>query len=127
MAQFLTDEWFQQVATLTEQAGELNLPANLANLAINFIISEQNQQVELNLSGALLSKGLSERAKTTLRLEQNLFRTIFLEFDTASAMTAFMMGKIKIEGDMMQLMALQSAKPSTEQKALYKQILQMTG
>lgn len=126
MAQFLTDEWFQQVATLTEQAGELNLPANLSNLAINFIVSEQNQQVELNLSGALLSKGLSETAKTTLRLEQNLFRKIFLEFDTASAMTAFMMGKIKIEGDMMQLMALQSAKPSTEQKALYKQILQMT-
>lgn len=126
MAQFLTDEWFQQVATLTEQAGELNLPVNLANLTVNFVVNQQGEQRLLHLQGASLVQGLLDNAKTTLHLDEHLLRKIFLEFDTASAMTAFMMGKIKIEGDMMQLMALQSAKPSAEQKALYKQILQMT-
>jgi len=41
-------------------------------------------------------------------------------------MQAFMTGKIKVQGDMSQLMALQTARPSQEQKTLYKEILQHT-
>ena len=43
-----------------------------------------------------------------------------------TALEAFMTGKIFIEGDMSKVMALQSARPSQEQKALYKQIKEMT-
>ena len=41
-------------------------------------------------------------------------------------MGAFMSGKIRVEGDMSQLMALQTARPSDEQKALFKDIKSMT-
>lgn len=43
-----------------------------------------------------------------------------------AAMQAFMTGKIKVQGDMSQLMTLQTAKPSQEQKALFKEILAHT-
>ena len=126
MAKFLTDEWFAQVANLTEQAGELNLPVSFANLTVNLLVKQNQQVKELNLQGATLSQGLAEHAKTTLSLDEDLLRKLILEFDTKTAMTAVMFGKIKIQGDMMQLMALQSAKPSAEHKALYRQILAMT-
>ena len=42
------------------------------------------------------------------------------------AMNAFMSGKIRIDGDMGQVMALQTAKPSAEQKDLFKKIYAMT-
>ena len=59
-------------------------------------------------------------------MDAETLRKVFLEFDLTAAMQAFMTGKIKVQGDMSQLMALQTAKPSTEQKSLYKQILQQT-
>ena len=42
------------------------------------------------------------------------------------AMNAFMSGKIRIDGDMGQVMSLQTAKPSPEQKDLFKKIYAMT-
>ncbi len=41
-------------------------------------------------------------------------------------MQGFMSGQIRVEGDMSKLMAMQSARPSEEQKALIKQILAIT-
>jgi len=77
MPAFLTDDWFSTVDTLTAQAGDLDLPPALANLAITLVVAD-------------------------------------------------MTGKIKVQGDMSQLMALQTAKPSQEQKDLFKKVLENT-
>ncbi len=53
-------------------------------------------------------------------MDAETLRKVFLEFDMAAAMQAFMTGKIKVQGDMSQLMALQTAKPSQEQKICSK-------
>lgn len=42
------------------------------------------------------------------------------------AMEAFMAGKIRVDGDMGQLMSIQTASPSPEQKQLLKNILAIT-
>ena len=55
-------------------------------------------------------------------MDAETLRKVFLEFDMAAAMQAFMTGKIKVQGDMSQLMALQTAKPSQEQKICSKSI-----
>ena len=55
-------------------------------------------------------------------MDAETLRKVFLEFDMAAAMQAFMTGKIKVQGDMSQLMALQTAKPSQEQKICLKSI-----
>lgn len=127
MPAFLTEEWFSTVEQLTAQAGDLNLPPALANLTINLIVSDSaTESTELSLAGGKIQKGLADSAKTTLRMDAETLRKVFLEFDMTAAMQAFMTGKIKVEGDMLQLMALQTAKPSAEQKALYKEVLQQT-
>lgn len=127
MPAFLTDDWFATVEQLTADAGELNLPPALANLAINLVVTNTDgSNTELALEGGKIQKGLSEHAKTTLNMDAETLRKVFLEFDMAAAMQAFMTGKIKVQGDMSQLMALQTAQPSKEQKTLFKTILEHT-
>ncbi|MFD1438412.1 SCP2 sterol-binding domain-containing protein [Acinetobacter terrae] len=126
MPTFLTDDWFSNVENLTAQAGDLNLPPALANLAINLVVTDSQGNTELSLDGGAIKKGLSPNAKTTLNMDGETLRKVFLEFDMAAAMQAFMTGKIKVQGDMSQLMALQTAKPSQEQKDLFKKVLEQT-
>lgn len=124
MPAFLTDDWFTTVEQLTAAAGDLNLPPALANLAINLVVTDASGNIELSLDGGKIVKGTSPNAKTTLNMDAETLRKVFLEFDMAAAMQAFMTGKIKVQGDMSQLMALQTAKPSQEQKNLFKSILE---
>ena len=126
MAAFLTDDWFATVDKLTAAAGDLNLPPALANLAINLVVSDAAGNSDLSLDAGKIQKGLSSNAKTTLNMDGETLRKVFLEFDMAAAMQAFMTGKIKVQGDMSQLMALQTAKPSQEQKNLFKKVLENT-
>lgn len=126
MPAFLSDDWFSTVETLTAQAGSLNLPPALADLAINLVVTNDSGNTELSLDGGSIKKGLSPNAKTTLNMDGETLRKVFLEFDMSAAMQAFMTGKIKVQGDMSQLMALQTAKPSQEQKTLFKKILEQT-
>ncbi len=127
MTTFLSNEWFTIVEQLTAQAGNLNLPPTLANLAINLIVTDPVEgNNEVSLDGGVIKRGLSENAKTTLTMDTETLRKVFLEFNVSAAMQAFMTGKIKVQGDMSQLMALQTAKPSDEQKSLFKQILAIT-
>ena len=63
MPAFLTDDWFSTVETLTAQAGDLNLPPALANLAINLVVTDTSGNTELALGGGRILKGLSSNAK----------------------------------------------------------------
>lgn len=122
MAVFLTDAWFVQAEQFGSEAGELNLPPALANMVINLKVADEAQDIEANFADGLLHKGLNDKATTTLLLDRNLLQSIITDFDMNEVMGAFMGGKIRVEGDMSQLMALQTARPSTEQKELFKRI-----
>ncbi|CAM3580481.1 MULTISPECIES: hypothetical protein [Psychrobacter] len=126
MAVFLTDAWFDDVEKLGSEAGELNLPPALANMIINLKVSDTDKDIEANFADGLLHRGLNDNATTTLLLDRSILQSIITDFDTNEIMGAFMGGKIRVEGDMSQLMAVQTARPSAEQKELYKRIKSMT-
>ena len=127
MPAFLSNEWFDKVDSLTAEAGDFNLSPALAGMALNMTVTETGKEdVNLSLDGGKIQKGLSSNAKTTLTMDEETLRKVFLEFDMAAAMQAFMTGKIKVQGDMSQLMALQTARPSDEQKALFQRVLDMS-
>ena len=127
MPAFLSNEWYDKVDSLTAEAGDLNLPPALAGMALNMTVTEAGKEdVNLSLDAGKIQKGLSSNAKTTLTMDEETLRKVFLEFDMAAAMQAFMTGKIKVQGDMSQLMALQTARPSAEQKALFQRVLDMS-
>ena len=124
MTAFLSDAWFDKVAELTAAAGDLNTPATLANIIMNITVTGTEQgNVDLAINGGKLEKGHNAVASTTLTMPGDVLRKVFLEFDMNAAMQAFMSGQIKAAGDMTKLMALQTARPSSEQKALFQQVL----
>ncbi len=127
MAAFLSQEWFAKVDQLTAAAGDLNVPASLANLVLNVTVTGAPEgSVDMALNGGKFERGHNASAGTKLILPADLLRKIFLEGDAAAGMQGFMSGQIKVEGDMSKLMAMQSARPSEQQKALFKQILALT-
>ena len=126
MAVFLTDEWFEQVEKMGQEAGELNLPPALANMVVNLKVTDTEQDIEASFADGLLHRGLNEKATTTLLLDRSLLQSIITNFATNEIMGAFMASKIRVKGDMSQLMAVQTARPSAEQKELYSNIKSMT-
>ena len=126
MLDFLSDAWFEHVEQLGQEAGELNLPPALADMVINLKVADSEQDIEANFANGYLHRGLNDSATTTLLLDRELLQSIITNFDMNEVMGAFMGGKIRVEGDMSQLMALQTARPSTEQKELFKKIRAQT-
>lgn len=126
MAVFLTDEWFAKAEQIAKDTGELNLSPALADMNINLKVTDDQGDVEANYSQGYLHKGFNDNATTTLILDRDTLQSLISGFDVNEVMGAFMSGKIRVEGDMSQLMALQTAKPSSEQKQLFKQVYAMT-
>ncbi|WLF83229.1 SCP2 sterol-binding domain-containing protein [Moraxella sp. ZY210820] len=126
MAQFLSQDWFNQVAELTTQAGDLNISNDIKALKINLITNGSQGITELSLADGQIVQGLHPNATTTLNLSEELLRKIFFERDMTAAMMGFMMGKIKIQGDMSQLSVLQHMQISPQHKELFKKILEIS-
>lgn len=127
MAAFLSPEWFSKVSELTAAAGDLNVPAGLANLVLNVTVNDApGGKVELAINGGKFEQGHNASAPTKLILSADLLRRIFLEGDASAGMQGFMTGQLKVEGDMSKIMAMQSARPSEQMKALFKQVLEAT-
>lgn len=126
MAKFLSQDWFNQVNDLTAQAGDLNLPPAIKNLSINLNVTDNNETIGASFYDGVIHQGIKDGALTTLNLDTNTLKKVFLERDMNYAMEAFMAGKIRVDGDMGQLMSIQTASPSPEQKQLLKNILAIT-
>lgn len=125
MAVFLSNAWFDEVAKLNAQHDELNLPPTLATLIINFDVSGETNTL-LHLKDGKIHAGHHADAISQVQIDQDALNAIISTKDMNLAIEAFMTGKIRIHGDMNAIMSLQSAKPSQEQKQLYKDILAMT-
>lgn len=122
---FLSDTWFIKVAELNATAGDLHLPPNLAKLIINVSITG-GTPINLHLKDGFLTKGHDSAAVSTISIDDDTLSKIITNNDVNTALEAFMAGKIRIDGGISQVMALQTTKPSQEQKDLYKRILEAT-
>jgi len=124
--EFLSDVWFAKVAELRAEAGDVEIPASLADLAININVTTDAGEKQLALVGGMIEEGHADGAPTTMSLPADLAQKILIEGDQAAGMQGFMSGQIRIEGDMSKLMTLQTAQPSADQAALLKKIQEIT-
>ncbi len=127
MAVFLSNEWFAEVEKLTQLSGNLEVPASLASIILNISVSGTAQgQVDMCLNGGRFEQGHNSQGSTKMSLPVDLARRIFVEDDKSAGMQGFMSGQIRVEGDMSKLMAMQSARPSEQQKKLLAEIRAIT-
>jgi putative sterol carrier protein len=117
---FLSDEWMAEARTIRERyAGQTAKVTQV--LKINQVVTGApfgdgtvESYVDTSSGDVVMELGHLEDADVTVTTDYDTAKAIFVEQDAAAGMQAFMSGKITVQGDMMKLMAMQTAMPTDE-------------
>ncbi|NNN20632.1 MAG: SCP-2 sterol transfer family protein [Acidimicrobiales bacterium] len=114
---FLSSEWIDAAKALRDEAGSEAsvMPGSVKmNLVITEVpFGEGNIDAHMDTSGGQMEMDLGhmEDAELKVTLDYPTAKAILIEGNPQAGMQAFMAGKIKVEGDMAKLMAMQTATP----------------
>jgi len=111
---FLTEEWVAEAKAIRERhAGEAAPPAH--TMKMNQVITdvpfgEGTVQSHIDSTGGEMRMDLGhlDDPDLTVTLDYETAKAILVDGNPQAGMQAFMAGKIKVDGDMTKLMALQS-------------------
>ena len=119
MSKFLSGEWLDQAKAIrAEYQGQGGAPPH--QMRMNLVITDVPAEVSDapidahmdTTSGEIdMDLGHIENPDLTVTLEYDTAKAILVEGNPQAGMQAFMAGKIKVQGDMTKLMAMQSATP----------------
>jgi putative sterol carrier protein len=124
--EFLSDDWIAAVEALRDEAPE---PAAVVkDVVINIVVNDTPYgEREMHFAEGRLEQGLADGAPTTMTMPYGIAEKLFIAQDQQAVTQAFMGGQIKVTGDMMVLMKLQTAPPPTpEQEAFQAKIRELT-
>jgi hypothetical protein len=118
--QFLSDEWMAAAHEIRARHHD-EVPPVTTLIRINQIITdvpfgdgEVHSYIDTSSGALVMELGELETPDATVTTDYATAKALFVDGDQAVAMQAFMSGKIKVQGDMMKMMALQTAVPSNE-------------
>jgi putative sterol carrier protein len=111
---FLTEDWVTAVKAVREEfEGKVAPPAH--KVRMNLVITdvphgEGTVNAHMDSSGdeMVMELGHLDDPELTVTLPFDVAKGIFIEGNPQAGMQAFMAGKIKVQGDMTKLMAMQS-------------------
>jgi hypothetical protein len=129
---FLSDEWMEAAKAIREEyAGQSAAPAH--SVKMNQIITEVpfgEGTIEAHLdtsSGEMdMDTGHIDGADLTVTLDYATAKAILVDGNPQAGMQAFMAGKIKVQGDMTKMMAMQSGTPDPNQAEIAEKIKAIT-
>ncbi len=117
---FLSDGWIDAAREIRTRY-EDQLPAVTQTIRINQVITEVpfgdgtvKAYIDTSSGSLVLELGELDDPDAVLMTDYGTARAMLVDRNPAIAMQSFMAGKIKIQGDMMKLMALQTAIPTNE-------------
>ena len=117
---FLSDEWMAAAKAVREkyadQAAKVTTIIKMNQVITDVPFGEGTLNVFLDTSSGdvVMDLGALDAPDLTVTTDYDTARKIFVDQDQAAGMQAFMAGKIKVQGDMMKMMALQTAMPNDE-------------
>ena len=112
---FLSDEWLSSVFALQAEYRD-KVPAPIVKMRLNQEVTGApfgeggvvKLHVDTTSRQTVLGKGHLETPDTTVSLDYDTAKALMVNQDQQAVMQAFMQGKIKVQGDMTKLMAMQS-------------------
>jgi SCP-2 sterol transfer family len=117
---FLSDEWMEAAREIRERHAD-EVPEITTVIRINQIVNdvpfgdgEVRSYLDTSSGAMIMELGELDEADATITTDYATAKALFVDQDQAVVMQAFMAGKITVQGDMMKLMAMQTAIPSTE-------------
>lgn len=117
---FLSPEWIEAAkavrAKYADEAAKVSTIIRLNGVVTETPFGKEPLSVQLDTSSGIvhLDLGLLDNPDLTITTDYDTARKIFVEQDQAAGMQAFMSGKIKVQGDMMKMMAMQTAMPNDD-------------
>lgn len=115
--QFLTDAWMDEVRTIrAEYDGHefviaQTLRVNLVVSDVPFADGEVRAHVDTANGGLVIDTGHLDQVDLKVSLGYDVARALLVEGNPQAGLQAFMSGKIKVDGDISKLMALQGTTP----------------
>lgn len=116
---FLSDEWIVEARAIREDLRRAQGPvvspvrANLVVIDVPFGSGTIDAHLDTSTGSVELETGHLEAPDATITLEYPTARAMFVEGDAQVLMQAFMGGRIRIDGDLAKLLALQTALPQS--------------
>jgi len=117
---FLSDEWMTEARAIRERYAGQTPPVTTV-LKINQVVTDApfgdgtvHSHLDTSSGEMVMELGHLDDADVTVTTDYATAKTIFVDQDPAAGMQAFLAGKITVQGDMMKLMAMQTAVPSSE-------------
>ncbi len=117
---FLSPHWMDAARAIREkyrdQTPKVTMVVRFNQIVTNVPFGEGVVHSHLDTSSGelVMDLGHLDKVDATLTTDYATARAIFVDQDPQKAMEAFLMGKVKVDGDMLKLMAMQTAIPQTE-------------
>src|SRR5437870_644719 len=128
---FLSDEWLAEVRKLGEEHQGGGGVAHAVKM--NQIITDVpfgdgtiNAHMDTSSGEMQMDMGHVDNPDVTVTLDYETAKAIFVEGNPQAGMQAFMAGKVKVQGDMTKLMAMQTATPNPDAQAFAEKVKEMT-
>jgi putative sterol carrier protein len=133
---FLSPEWMSAAREIRHKYADQATKV-ATSIRMNQVITDVPAEVEssgtiktymdTSSGDVVMELGELDGADLTVTTDYDTARKLFVEQDQAAGMQAFMAGKIKVQGDMMKMMAMQTAMPQDEvAKTIAKEIKDIT-
>jgi hypothetical protein len=117
---FLSDEWMDAAHAIREKY-EAEVPPVAASMRINQVVTDVpfgdgtvTSYLDTSSGKVVMDLGELDSPDATVTTDYVTAKALFVDQDPAAGMQAFMAGKIKVQGDMMKLMAMQTSMPNDE-------------
>ena len=129
---FLSEEWIVAAEQIRERyAGKATTspPPVRMNIVITDVpFGDGSMDAHIDSTGGEMSLDLGhvEDPELTVTVDYSTAKSIFIEQDQQAAMQAFMGGKIKVQGDMTKMLAMQMAPIDPAQAEMAAEIAEIT-
>jgi putative sterol carrier protein len=130
--QFLTQEWIDEAKRLRDEVGPpASPPAHTVRMnqiitGVPFGDGEVRVFMDTTDGDVNLDLGELENPDLTVTVDYDTAKAIIVDQNPQAGMQAFMAGKVKVQGDMTKLMAMQTAQPDPSAVELSQKIRDMT-
>jgi len=120
---FLSTEWMNEAKAIREKYAA-DMAKVTTSIRMNQVITDVPSAVagdgsvkmflDTSSGDVVMDFGELEGADLTVTTDYDTARKVFVDQDQAAGMQAFMAGKIKVQGDMMKMMAMQTSMPQDD-------------
>ena len=129
---FLSDEWTAEVRRLHDEVVTQSTPP-AQSVRMNLILTQSplgdgtiDAHVDTSSGEVIVDTGHLEDPDLTVTVDYETAKAILVEDDAQAAMQAFMSGRIKIEGDMTLLLAMQNTPVDPAHQELAARVREIT-